>query len=322
MESISILKKQRIEWIDWVKTIAIFLIIAGHCNVPGSNFIYVFSVPCFFILSGFLSKKEDSSVFWKKTWWNLILPMFLFVILTLILHTLVQFFVGRFELISLIKNICRAICGFVSEGLWRLWFVYTLVLCKIVYQYLPPKTIVLIIVNVVLLYLSTIVHTTGENANAILNVCLAMPFFTIGTFFRPLKQNLTKVPWSLLVLLIIAGAGIVFICGRYNELVMLYRCYAGSNIPLCLIGGLAGTVVIYALSVIVRSFAHMFANVVGGGTIVILATHYELMTVIGRFVSFQGFYLYIEALVLLLLCIPLILLIKRYVPILYGRYRV
>lgn len=265
MESISILKKQRIEWIDWVKTIAIFLIIAGHCNVPGSNFIYVFSVPCFFILSGFLSKKEDSSVFWKKTWWNLILPMFLFVILTLILHTLVQFFVGRFELISLIKNICRAICGFVSEGLWRLWFVYTLVLCKILYQYLPSKAIVIIIVNVVLLYLSTIVHTTGGNANAILNVCLAMPFFTIGTFLGPLKQNLAMVHWSFLLALIIVGTCIVFLCGRYNDMVMLYRCYSGGNILLCLTGGLAGTVVIYALSVIVRSFAHKFANVVGGG---------------------------------------------------------
>ena len=57
---------QRIVWLDWMKTLAMFLIVAGHCSVPGNIFIYVFSVPCFFILSGFLCKKEkEVTVFWK-----------------------------------------------------------------------------------------------------------------------------------------------------------------------------------------------------------------------------------------------------------------
>ena len=41
-------------WVDWMKVLAMYFIIAGHLFVPGYKYIYVFSVPSFFILSGVL----------------------------------------------------------------------------------------------------------------------------------------------------------------------------------------------------------------------------------------------------------------------------
>ena len=61
------LSKKRIAWVDWMKALAMYFIIAGHCWVPGNKYIYVFSVPCFFIISGYLSHKEErDKVFWGQ----------------------------------------------------------------------------------------------------------------------------------------------------------------------------------------------------------------------------------------------------------------
>ena len=73
---------QRLAWIDWMKTIAMYSIVAGHGGVPGNKNFYVFSVPCFFILSGFLSKQEnDASVMGVGT--LVILGLLAIIILTL-----------------------------------------------------------------------------------------------------------------------------------------------------------------------------------------------------------------------------------------------
>ena len=51
--------KEHFAWIDWMKVLAMYLIIAGHLSVPGNRYIYVFSVPAFFILSAIAEFLED-----------------------------------------------------------------------------------------------------------------------------------------------------------------------------------------------------------------------------------------------------------------------
>lgn len=69
------MSKERLYWIDWMKAIGMYFIIAGHIFPVGNEYIYVFSVPLFFMMSGFLGHREDDvRVFWSKLWRNLILP--------------------------------------------------------------------------------------------------------------------------------------------------------------------------------------------------------------------------------------------------------
>lgn len=50
--------KDRKPWIDWMKVIRMFFIVWGHCGPDHSaSFIWAFSVPLFFCLSGYLSEK-------------------------------------------------------------------------------------------------------------------------------------------------------------------------------------------------------------------------------------------------------------------------
>ena len=53
------MEKRRIVWVDWMKALLIFFVVVGHTKIEssGSNltsFIYLFHVPAFFFISGFL----------------------------------------------------------------------------------------------------------------------------------------------------------------------------------------------------------------------------------------------------------------------------
>lgn len=52
------MSSSRLVWCDWMKAIGMYFIVAGHFFPIGYKYIYVFNVPLFFILSGFLCKKE------------------------------------------------------------------------------------------------------------------------------------------------------------------------------------------------------------------------------------------------------------------------
>ena len=67
-------KKTRVAWIDWMKTIGIYFIVLGHFFSIGYKFIYVFNVPLFFLISGFLCKKEKDNRYTPNTTKNSTLP--------------------------------------------------------------------------------------------------------------------------------------------------------------------------------------------------------------------------------------------------------
>lgn len=71
----------RIVWIDAAKAIGIYSVICGHCLDPVSpieglmrNFIYVFHMPLFFFLSGFLFKVGGEGNLLKKSAYSLLVP--------------------------------------------------------------------------------------------------------------------------------------------------------------------------------------------------------------------------------------------------------
>ena len=76
---------QRVNWIDWSKVFAIYLVALGHLlNENGMegymhNFIYLFHMPFFFFISGYLFKiKEDNfRPFLKQSFKSLIIPYIL-----------------------------------------------------------------------------------------------------------------------------------------------------------------------------------------------------------------------------------------------------
>ena len=72
--------KERKNWIDWMKAVGMLMIVWGHCFPDGgvSEFLYAFNVPLFFIISGYLTRRETSmAVCWDKCLHNLVIPYFI-----------------------------------------------------------------------------------------------------------------------------------------------------------------------------------------------------------------------------------------------------
>ena len=78
--------KNRLNWIDWAKALAIFFVVFGHIpEERGSfmnNYITLFHMPLFFFISGYLTKKEFfNTETLKKYWYTLIIPYLCYNIL-------------------------------------------------------------------------------------------------------------------------------------------------------------------------------------------------------------------------------------------------
>lgn len=87
---------ERIEWIDIARGIAIIFVIIGHSlgNYFSSyfaNLIYVFHMPIFFILSGYLYKSKNKKKFLKSSFFNLIMPYFGTVLIAFTLFAVYKF---------------------------------------------------------------------------------------------------------------------------------------------------------------------------------------------------------------------------------------
>ena len=334
--------KERVLWIDWVKVLAIYLIIAGHLSVPGDHYIYVFSVSAFFILSGLLFKSEPWSVQLSKICWNLLVPMAILFSIDLVFTILLK--IKSFDLRQALMTPLRAAMGMQGEnysrygGLGALWFVYSLILCRLLMQAIlnlgkamRPSVVILVLVNVAFLLLSYLYSQKGVVLfNAAVDVLLAFPFFTIGFLMSPLRNKLSSVPSGWIAAALPPLAAIVWLCGRYNETVLLYKCVYGSNLALCLIGGIAGFLFLTGISSLLERMLgkRRIIELLGSGTIIILGLHVILVLVYELFIrtalnpSSRGMELYMVALAILLAFIPVILLFKNHFPLAFGKLRV
>lgn len=55
--------KERLVWIDWMKTFLILCVVLGHSGSVFSDFIYTFHIPAFFFISGYLYRYKKGSLF-------------------------------------------------------------------------------------------------------------------------------------------------------------------------------------------------------------------------------------------------------------------
>lgn len=321
-------RENRLEWIDWMKALGIYLIVLGHFYNVGEKFIYVFHVPLFFVISGFLNKKEvDGQLFWKKLWYNLAVPMLIMAVINFVYHSIMQFFNGAFSPADIYWFVRNVAFGMVS-GFDTLWFVFTLMLLKIIFQYCLSRKMFysLSVVMMVLAYVYNHSDLSGlpfflKEPNAVVDVCTAYPFFAFGVLLRNYKQIINALNNKvLLIAAFVCGLLIAVLCCTYNGYVGMFSCNYGGNIFLFLIGGVAGTVMIWGLSVLLGCAPKVIA-IISRGTIIILGLQKILIDLVWAFVAPSVWDVVFAALILLLF-IPFIIATEQYFPLMAGKYRI
>lgn len=324
---------QRKIWIDWAKTLSIFAIVWGHCFPEGlCGFIYAFNVPVFFIISGYLCHREASfGKCFDKTLHNLIIPYFILAAIKVAGPVIKHIGDGEW-----IWSVAAVLGGFHSlndaPGCSNLWFVYSLVIVKLLFQVSSGKRDIALAMACLAgaVVYNDILHL--EWRWAVSNCLLAYPFFIIGNSLRDkdILQRLVTSARQYRYVAALAAAlliAVTYIVGTQNGQAKLYMGQYANNIVLFAIGALTGSMAVFVLSALLDGVRLKITRVISSGTIVILVFHRELLhpllKEIGKTDTSSlltvNTLVFVSAVIVVMAFYPIILLVKRFIPIVLGR---
>ena len=225
------IQQERIVWLDWMKVLAILSIIWGHFFSVGYEYLYVFSVQAFCVISGFLYKKSpDWKTCIKKCFWQLFVPTVILSVIMQLEAYLRCMALGTtydiswpwfFQWLLLGHRWCMGPC----------WYFYTLIVMRLIMQALPERKWVYALLFIALSAGAIVLHQQGiEVSNANVNVLVCMPMFLIGVFLKELKSVANNLSNYFVESVLAVGAGVVvYLCG-WQLLHLVYCWWYGRNV--------------------------------------------------------------------------------------------
>ncbi len=319
-----------------MKAMGMVAIVWGHGFPKGGmdSFLYAFNVPVFFWVSGYLCHREENMrVCWQKCWKNLVIPYLILALLKCLGPIIKHLSDGQF-----VYSLIGIAGGFHTfhgvTGCNMLWFVYTLVLVKLLYQALATSernAILLMLLGIAgaVVYASYQLEWTW----AVTNVMLALPFFMLGNLCSqyhsgPFGQGVAwlqrRPAWLLLVVVILVALAVYGI-GLLNDCAYLFQNRYGNNLLLFIAGAVLGILMMILLANVLNDKDWRVTKIISIGSIVILTFHRELLRPLLKIIVKQDFCLPLENLLIFcaavtvtLAFVPVTLLLKKYFPIVLG----
>ncbi len=207
-------KFKREEWIDIIKGILIICVVLGHSNIDYSDIIFWFHMPLFFIINGYLWKKQEIefNVFVRKKVKRLLIPwLFYFICLDFIPMVLI-------ERLSIQRIIYRCLSFFwggkIYQGVY--WFLPVLLVSScfvfILEKYFNERIEVLTCIGMYLLAIvESVLFIPDVSSNIPLYLCfpwnadvclLATSYIIVG---KRLKRQMSKIDGTGNIILCISS---------------------------------------------------------------------------------------------------------------------
>jgi len=260
--------KERINWVDNLKTLGILAVILGHIASPLGGFIFSWHMPLFFMIAGFFIKfNVDTKDFIIKDFKRLMIPYFIFAVLGLALETLKRVALHRdsldyaHELQGIF--IWMDMPSLINSYAFVLWFLPTLFFARVflvtIHKYI--KNIVFQFMIVTVLFTSSFFV---DLPFALDNAFNAILFVFIGNIFFKFYQDS-----KLLYILPVIMFGIYFSFG-IPSLDMARKSY--SNVFINVFFALG---IVYTMIVILKKidFSNRLLTIWGGNTMLLFIVH-------------------------------------------------
>jgi len=180
--------KERLNYIDFMKTSGIYLIVLGHMfPAPGTNFIYSFSVPLFFFISGFLFYQQNNfAAFLIKNLHSLIIPYLFINCISLIF---VICFSSSFSWEQSVLTPLLGVLIGANQGKMSVcaitrptWFIYTLLILRISLFFIPYKKKTLFFIIFSCISIAVILNNLKLPNIAFLNCFSVAPLFILKIY--------------------------------------------------------------------------------------------------------------------------------------------
>lgn len=324
--------QNRIDWVDQVKGLAIFLVVYGHNYPFTEKYIYTFHMPLFFMVSGFFFPAILNNSNIKKRAYLILGPYFIWATFLFAFWALIGRKMGESggKQLSVLDNFLGI---FYSQGDAKymdwgmpLWFLPAIFLCFLYYFMIKKFFSDKISIAFAVLILSSlgflITRITDLNFPWSINVALvALFFFAFGNLTFNYIQKISK-KWDIIIIII--SFSIHLLLYNFNEKIDMYRSGFGNEI-LFLTNGLLGS--IYIIFFFKRFPYFKFLSVVGKFTLLILVFHFLAMSVIKLFLwqvvgdtefVFSETQKFFFAVLQIIMIYPLFLVINKYFPLLNG----
>lgn len=292
------MQEQRIDWIDIAKGIGIICVVMGHIFLPqmlANKIIYLFHMPLFFFVSGFLYKKNEHNISYTvKKFRNLIIPYFsVFILVYPIL--LIFYFPDGYAINHFEKDIILYICGgrdlrnLANAIFVTMWFITCLFFVQIIYNYIQTRfkqNIVHIIIIAMLIgsYVNSILFP-GFWLYWSLNVVLgAIPFYHLGYLSR--KINWDKYSFLLIMAGLISMLSVTIIPGNKYDMMLNYY-----GIPMfTLLCSICCILMIRTMSVYLskNKISNYILSELGKASLVIMAFQFPVYQLLRKYLSIKS----------------------------------
>ena len=345
--------KERINWIDWGKALAVITVV--FCHLPQSQewFYYRYLQTCiisiFFFLSGYLKKDHGSDKEnWKKYWNGLIIPYLLYNAIVYP-YWFVKYYLlhgGMPDLLSAMRPIIGALL-FQHENAFcepldgPLWYLPAILAMHIIVD-LCRKTQYQHIILIVLCVLSYFVYAGNKFWNFLPNLTFIgtisrLPIYYIGYAMGQKKQfrNINPIRHLCfgLVLMLVSIAFFhwhlqLFYYGKMSQILSTeFLLHIGLFYPvnICFAFG-----VLYFCKVLDGIHSKMIVNL-SIGTLVIIGLHIVFITIVNfalekllhihDVICYHWYEALPIALLITAILYPVILWGKKYAPVLLGKKR-
>ena len=320
----------RLDWMDWAKSIAITLVVFGHILMPFSKWVFGFHMPFFFMLSGFLQKKRTVRDEAVNSFKSLLLPYVIYNVYLLIYSLFTGEYASNYPLDMLwglqwnLSMVCRP-----------MWFLLSLFIMRMVYAALPRRGCHLLAVCCILFVL--LFHGDAPmkpemNYFQIFEAVICFPFFVMGILMRQYQaeQVLDRLPVvdfpfgrrpSVLRYVIIAvglAAGFCFM--GFNGSVIPFRLQL-SSVPLFYLG--ATFVSISLIWFIYETFRirNTYIQLISEGTLLIFAVHQSILWPMRDVIPDGAWSALVMTIVVILLLSGPVWLARKYCPVLIGKMK-
>jgi len=338
--------KERVVWVDYVKAFCIFFVVLGHSHVshPIKIFIYAFHIPTFFFISGLFFSFDNYPTYFsflKKRITQLLLPYLFFNIITY----LFWLFIGRNFGLDAENQISPLIplwgifygspvCHFLEHCI-PLWFIICLFSVENIY-YVVFYKVKTKFMNLFFIFLFAILGYIDYKYNNFvfpwgINVVLAMIcFYGVGSFFKIDHFTHKKTSNNRLFLYLLFSLILLILFAGFNgKIEVAYRDY--NNYIYFFIAATFGILfIIQFCKLLFRIFGHInFLQFIGKNTLIILALHSIAGSFIKAFFVYvlnqplsvfdNNLYAFIYATLSIIILIPVIFFINKYIPFLIGK---
>jgi len=309
---------KRLEWIDCAKGFGILLVLLGHCGLSIGGVIYLFHMPLFYVISGFLWNTEKYQAMPRK---DFFLRKFQSYIIPYLKISLVCFFFfgvieGLYEKglsISYIQQLSKYLFGIFiySRGTkeWLpncspIWFLTALFFAELIYYEIRRNKNVLLsvlVIGILGYVLSFIGKYFPWNID---NAFTAVPFLYIGTIFRK-YWNMVSMKSNIIILLPLSM--LAFSCYRFKV------DFDGNTFDLYPVTAIASIIIVTTLLSVMNRIRRggQITRYFGKNTLILLGYNYAINMIVSIiFPRYMG--TWFQIIPVILLGILLIYVVNKY----------